>query len=176
MRAHRESAFARGFWNGFCSPMLLFDTAGFETESRLPTKYFATDWKRAIDAILGRLPFAEKADSLPARVKGEPALRWTETLPVSTSLEGLERMVPGAADRVLKMLEEEHVVRLDRRRSLGRESIRGHWMGFALVIVSIAAGVATAFVHSPWQVSVAFVGVPLFGVVRTFVPRGRNAR
>ena len=179
MKTDLSGAFSRGFWNGFCSPMLLFDASGFETESRVPTKYLSTDWNRVIDAILGRrAPGTPGDSSLPSVVK-HPSQRWIDHLPSPQALQDLERVAQGAADRVMKIVEQEQLHRIERRRQVVefniRQAERGHWMGFALVIVSVAAGVTTAFMQCPWQVSVAFVSVPLLGAVRAFVPRGRSA-
>jgi len=138
MQVAGESAFARGFWNGVCSPFLLFSS---DSRDPLPVP------RR--DVSLVKLP-----DTLPS-------------LPPLRTLEEVERSVPGGADRVLRMIEEAH-------RAAFRESTHGHWMGFALVILAIAAGVATALMGCAWQVSVALVGLPLVGVVRAFLPQRKN--
>jgi hypothetical protein len=77
---------------------------------------------------------------------------------------------------LMKLFEQDHVDRLERRRLNFQKSGQALWMGFALVILSIAAGVATALQGCPWQVSVAFVSVPLLGVVRAFVPLRNSTR
>ena len=186
MKTDLSGAFSRGFWNGFCSPMLLFDASGFETESRVPTKYLSTDWNRVIDAILGRrAPGTPGDSSLPSVVK-HPSRRWIDHLPSSQAIDDLERVSQSSADRLMKLIAQEQLDRAERHRQAAelnrlnaefaiRQAERGHWMGFALVIVSVAAGVTTAFMQCPWQVSVAFVSVPLLGAVRAFVPRGKSA-
>jgi uncharacterized membrane protein len=165
MKSNLSGAFSRGFWNGFCSPMLLFDASGESAFSRGFWNGFCSPWRRS---------GGERKNALLLPAKPERSVRWIEGLPSANALEELERMVPGGANRLMKMIEQEHEVRMERRRYSVRESIYGHWMGFALVILSVVAGVTTAFMQCPWQVSVAFVSVPLLGVVRVFVPRGRS--
>jgi uncharacterized membrane protein len=155
MHSNLAGAFSRGFWNGFCSPMYLFD------------------------AILGRRSRDRQIDpARPSTLKRAPR-SWIENLPSPQALEELERVVQGGADRIMRMAEQEQLYRVERRRLRAEFSIkqaeRGRWMGFALVIVSVAAGVTTAFMQCPWQVPVAFVSVPLLGVVRAFVPLRRAA-
>ena len=83
---------------------------------------------------------------------------------------------PSNAQQLLKLIEQEHATRIECRRCVMREPVYPRWTGFALLILYLVAGSVTAFMQCPWQVSAAFFIVPGLGVVRAFVPRGKNAR
>lgn len=103
--------------------------------------------------------------------------QWTGPLPPPAALEKFDQLIPGGADRILSMAEQEQAHRIDcEKQALPlaiRESKRGQYMGVAVCLAAIAGAVIVALLGGPWQVAVALVGVPVLGAVQAFLP-GRN--
>lgn len=99
-------------------------------------------------------------------------------IPPPALLEGYERLVPGAADRILSMAETEaeHVRSLDRTALA--ESVaeikRGQWFAFVVAMTALAASVAAAALGYP-AVAGVVGGTTVVGLVTVFVV-GRQAR
>lgn len=51
---------------------------------------------------------------------------------------------------------------------------RGQWLGAAVAILCVLAAAFSAHLGAPWQVPVAFLGVPVLGIVKALV-NGRRA-
>lgn len=90
--------------------------------------------------------------------------------------------MPGAAERIFRMAEREQAHRIEQERTAVQASIagsmRGQWFGAAIAIAAVGGAIANVVLHGPWQATVALVGVPVLGIIRTFVhshdsnPRG----
>jgi uncharacterized membrane protein len=97
-------------------------------------------------------------------------------LPPPEHLEGYEKILPGAADRILSMAEKEqsHRHRWEREHLIwdGFISITGLVFGWVLSLALAAAAVYCAVIGQPW-VAGALVGVSTFGGVASLI-RGRQ--
>lgn len=121
---------------------------------------------------------------MPKLPKGQPTSLKVEhayqgPIPPPAVLEHLERVVPGAAERVLAMAEREqaeyhaHFQRVDElglntERDTHRENITALWMAFALCLFFSGCGtllVLRGFV----ELGVTMIGVTLVGVVGAFM-------
>lgn len=122
--------------------------------------------------------------------------RWRGPLPPPTELEKIEQIIPGAADRLLRMAEQdlqgalqmaekeqasriqaaekEQAHRIEDSRRGHEDSRRGQWLGWLLAAGALTAAVVVSLFHAPWQVSVALVGIPVLGAVQALI-RGRKA-
>lgn len=95
-------------------------------------------------------------------------------LPPPDVLRGYNDILPGAADRIIRMAEREgdhrrlYEQRELRRRS--REATIGQFLGFGLALALIGGAVYSASIGYPW-VATAMASVPLIGeVLKRFLP------
>lgn len=100
-------------------------------------------------------------------------------LPAPSELEHYERICPGAAHRIISVMEREQEHRHNRENSadaVSRDSgKRGQWLGGAVILAAIAGAVIDGVLHGPWQIGVALVSVPVLSGVEALI-RGRNDR
>lgn len=83
-------------------------------------------------------------------------------LPHPAILEGYEKTLPGAADRVLKMAEENASNRHDINHKIvdadNMRSGRGQILGFILSIFFVGAAIWCAYLDQPFPASILGVG------------------
>src|SRR5882724_4075469 len=105
------------------------------------------------------------------------AQQWTGPLPPPAALEQFERVIPGGAERILRMaeLEQAHRIEQDHKGLVAEidDSKRGQWFGSIVAFSAIAGAVINSVLGGPWQASVALVGVPILGAVQAFI-QGRD--
>ena len=68
----------------------------------------------------------------------------------------------GAADRLLRMAEEEQTHRFV-------DSKRGQYLGWSLAVGAVIVAAVVSLCRGPWQVSVALVGIPVLGAVQALI-------
>ncbi|HET9105796.1 MAG TPA: DUF2335 domain-containing protein [Steroidobacteraceae bacterium] len=99
-------------------------------------------------------------------------------LPAPAELEHYDRIVPGMAERILRLTEQERAHREEQERNALAANIanagRGQWLGGITILAAIVGAVVIVALHGPWQAAVALVGVPLLGAVQALI-RGRDA-
>lgn len=98
-------------------------------------------------------------------------------LPSFETLDGYEQTLPGAADRVFKMAEnqQEHRIGMEKmvvRRQLN-QSGTGQWMAFILAVLFLASGVYLGLEGHDWLAG-GIVGSTLIGLVTVFI-RGKSS-
>jgi hypothetical protein len=81
-----------------------------------------------------------------------------ERLPPA-ELEKIDQIIPGGADRLLRMAEKEQTHRIG-------DAKRGQYLGWSLAAGAVIAAAAVSLCRGPWQVSVALVGIPVLGAVQ----------
>lgn len=100
---------------------------------------------------------------------------WSGPLPPPDALRGFDAVIPGSAERILKMAETEQNHRLDmEQRGLTAEisdTRRGQFLGALIAVVALGAAAYSAAIGAHWSVSVALVGIPLMGVVKAIIDR-----
>lgn len=89
-------------------------------------------------------------------------------LPPPSELEKIDQIIPGGADRLLRMAEKEQAHRIE-------DAKRGQYLGWSLAAGAVVAAAAVSLCHGPWQVSVALVGIPVLGAVHALI-QGRKEK
>jgi uncharacterized membrane protein len=101
--------------------------------------------------------------------------QWQGPLPSPVALEQFNQIVPGGAERIFKMVEEEQAHRIKHEQTKLEASAgdfkRGSWMGWTLALTCVGGAIYTAYIGAHPTVSVALVSVPIMGVVLKFLKR-----
>lgn len=110
-------------------------------------------------------------------------------LPPPDSLKQYEQILPGIAERIVAMAEQEQKTRLELMRSeakqketlleiTNRESqaatkavVRGQWLGFSVVVVCVACATVCAFCGMDWWIVCSFLGLLTASLLSVFIPR-----
>lgn len=105
-----------------------------------------------------------------ARRRGGP-------LPPPADLEHYEQICPGAADRILKVMEREQAHRQElTQRVIDVEALnakRALPIGGAVALLAVCGATAVGLFGS-WEAAVALVGIPLMAIVRAFIAPSRK--
>jgi len=96
------------------------------------------------------------------------AAHWSGPLPPPAELERIDQIIPGGADRLLRMAEKEQIHRIE-------DAKRGQYLGWSLAAGAVVAAAVVSLCHGPWQVSVALVGIPVLGAVQALI-QGRKEK
>ncbi|WP_161936792.1 DUF2335 domain-containing protein [Tepidimonas taiwanensis] len=110
--------------------------------------------------------------------------QWLGPVPPPAALEGFERIVPGAAARILQMAEDEqrhrHAIeaasmhtKQETVRITARDNLLGMVLGFLALAASLGAAIWSVAIGAPWQVSVALISLPVMIVAAELVRRKR---
>jgi len=79
---------------------------------------------------------------------------YSSPLPPAAELERLERLAPGAAGRILGMVESQQQHRFDLEKTVVPEQInqaaRGQWFAFALGAIGVIGGMTMGFLGQSW--------------------------
>ena len=93
---------------------------------------------------------------------------WIGPLPDPVTMEQYERLVPGASERFMGMLENE----IGHRQVMDhRESRRQDWgiaAAFIIVILIVAAGVGLIYLGHGWA-GAAVIGINVVGLAAVFI-------
>ena len=81
----------------------------------------------------------------------------------------LHEIIPGGADRLLRMAEKEQAHRIE-------DAKRGQYLGWSLAAGAVVATAVVSLCQGPWQVSVALVGIPVLGAVHALIQGRREKR
>jgi uncharacterized membrane protein len=115
---------------------------------------------------------------------------WSGPLPPPAELEQIDRIIPGGADRLLRMAETKLEKELDMaEKKLGKEldmaererphrvedTKRGQYLGWSLAMGAVITAAVVSLCHGAWQVSVALVGIPVLGAVQALI-QGRKEK
>lgn len=83
-------------------------------------------------------------------------------LPPPKTLEGYEQILPGAADRIIKMAEQNANNRLNLDNKIVEADIKrsnkGQYLGFILSVLFIGAAILCAYLDQPFPASVLGIG------------------
>ena len=93
-------------------------------------------------------------------------------LPSPKHLEQYNKIVPGAANRIIEMAEKEqahqHEWNNKSLRLASRQTARGQWMAFILSLVLVAVAVWTIFAGHPTVGGIIF-GTTVVGLAAAFI-------
>lgn len=100
-------------------------------------------------------------------------------IPDPMTLEGYNRIVPGAADRIIRMAEEQsaHRQRIEAIaiKSRARDSLIGIISGLIIALVTIAAGTFIIYIGKVWSGTI-IGSAGLVGLVSVFIYGTRSNR
>lgn len=100
-------------------------------------------------------------------------------IPDPMTLEGYERIVPGAADRIIKMAEEQAAHRKNIEtiavKSRARDSLIGIISGLVIAIFTLCAGTFIIYLGKVWSGTI-LGSAGLVGLVSVFVYGTRSNR
>jgi hypothetical protein len=169
-----------GFLRGLNSAAEVFAPYSGESE-RSVLEQMRSDWNRlgqdlrvALGAALAsashdvseQRPAVSRGPIFPAA--GIISAHWSGPLPPPAELEKIDQIIPGGADRLLRMTEKEQIHRID-------DAKRGQYLGWSLAAGAVLAAAVVSLFHGPWQVSVALVGIPVLGAVQALI-QGRREK
>lgn len=99
--------------------------------------------------------------------------QWAGPIPPPAALEHFEQVLPGGADRIVRMAEQEQSHRIECEKvqmtAMIADTRRGQFLGAVVAILALLGAVLNSYLGGPWQVSMALVGVPIAGVVRALI-------
>lgn len=98
--------------------------------------------------------------------------QWQGPLPPPGALREFDDVLPGSAERIVRMVELEQAERHQHEQKRLDAAIRsqglGKWMGFGLGVLCVVAAVASAWLGAHPTVSIAIVSVPVMATIRAF--------
>ena len=93
-------------------------------------------------------------------------------IPAASELQKYEGVLPGSADRILRMAEDESRHRIDWERTAldagVADSRRGQYLGFSVCLALVVGAVVCAALNQQ-VIGAALVGASALGVVTAFV-------
>jgi uncharacterized membrane protein len=200
---HSRNDFYVGFVRGLNSVAEVFAPYRGAYEGS-PGERLRSDWadggedmKNALGVAFAKIaPGSSKRQLAQAHRLRPPVTRfvsahWRGPLPPPTELEKIEQTIPGGADRLLRIAEQdlelalriaeqdlqitekEQAHRFEDLRRRYEDSRRGQWLGWSLAAGALTAAAVVSLFHAPWQASVALVGIPMLGAVQALI-QGRK--
>jgi Predicted membrane protein (DUF2335) len=166
--------FGVGFLRGLNSAVEVFAPYSGESECSLLGQ-MRSDWSRLGEDLRSALGVAlasisrDISEPRPAERRGPTrpitgiiSTHWSGPLPPPAELEKIDQIIPGGADRLLRMAEKEQTHRIE-------DTKRGQYFGWSLAAGAVIAAAVVSLCHGPWQVSVALVGIPVLGSVQALL-------
>lgn len=121
--------------------------------------------------------------------------RFEGPIPPPAVLQGYEQILPGAAERILRMAEQQaahrHSLELksinanisgaDRQLELADKQLKavyasdklGQWLGFAVSMCCLGGGIYLGVIGQPWLAGV-LVSLPIASVIKAFRDQGQQ--
>jgi len=131
-----------------------------------------SDW-RAIggdfEVAIGKVQAEVNAPS-----KIEHSVSWQGPLPPPQTLQKFDAIVPGSAERIIRMAEQEQAHRHRMEESVVRAHRRGQWMGFCVALVALSGAIVAIVRGAHWSVPVALAGPPIAVIVASLIGKRSN--
>ena len=173
--------FGVGFLRGLNSVSEVFAPYSSEHECSL-LDGMRSDWSRlgqdlktALGAALASTS-PDVSEHRPAESHGQsrptPSIisaHWSGPLPPPAVLEKIDQIIPGGADRLLRMAEKEQSMAEKEQTHRIVDSKRGQYLGWSLAAGAVIVAAVVSLCRGPWQVSVALVGIPVLGAVQALI-------
>lgn len=106
------------------------------------------------------------------------ARMWSGILPRPEDFAKFGEVVPDAPERLLRMaeLEQQHRISIEAKiiPENQKAGSRGQWLGAGISALALILAAWSSYLGSPWQLSIALVGVPVLSVARSLVMAYRN--
>src|SRR5882762_6785714 len=130
----------------------------------LAHNYFGVGFLRGLNSVAEVFaPYRPPESHGPTRpITSVISAHWSGPLPPPAELEKIDQIIPGGADRLLRMAEKEQSHRIE-------DAKRGQYLGWSLAAGAVIAAAVVSLCHGPWQVSVALVGIPVLGAVQALI-------
>jgi uncharacterized membrane protein len=97
--------------------------------------------------------------------------QWSGPLPPPGALQQFNEIIPNGAERIMSMVEQEQAHRLAHENARQEGEInatrRGHYIGGAITLLSIAAAVGGGYLGVHPAICVAVVGLPIATVIKS---------
>ncbi|MDR2012555.1 MAG: DUF2335 domain-containing protein [Rhodanobacter sp.] len=109
-------------------------------------------------------------------------------LPDPATLERYDRILPGAAERIIVMAEQEQRHRMDmdakaleddqayraavleshkeNAAAMFRSDMLGQWMGGGIAVACVAGAIYSVELHAQWPVIAAFLSLPVAAIIK----------
>ena len=94
----------------------------------------------AVAEIIRATSISEDPETVAALVQVVAERSWSGPLPAPEALDGYERIVPGAADRIITMAEKEQADRHEMGNGDQLVTKRGQWLAAAICVVFASVG------------------------------------
>ncbi len=120
----------------------------------------------------------KNAENPQGRVVSQAAA-WSGPLPPPSIMEGYERILPGAVERIMTMAESEsqHRHRMDElcaqehiaaRKDLNKTNRNGQYFAFTIVAVATLGAFYSVTIKADFRIVGLFLGLPLGMIVTAF--------
>jgi uncharacterized membrane protein len=97
---------------------------------------------------------------------------WQGQYPPPDAVERYDKVLPGAFDRIVRMVEQLQAAQIDTARRaqeyLRADTRRGHWLGWSIAILAMGAALAALWLGNAW-VAGLFVGIPVMTIARALI-------
>ena len=104
--------------------------------------------------------------------------QWKAPLPPPELLAQYNQCIPGGAERVLKMIEDEQAHRINYENELlqimSKDTKRGQWLGFGIAACAMLAAAVGSWLGMDYKVSIALVSLPVLGIIKSIVESRSN--
>lgn len=132
----------------------------------LARNYFGVGFLRGLNSVAE--VFAPYSSGHARSLLGQMRSDWSGALPPPAELDRIDRIIPGGADRLLRMAEKEQTHHIE-------DANRGQYLGRSLAAGAVIAAAVVSLCQGSWQVSVALVGIPVLGAVQALI-QGRKEK
>jgi uncharacterized membrane protein len=140
-------------------------------EKKLPPSPASMNQEVAKQELAKLEPNKEKRDKIISLVT-QFSYRYSGPLPAPNDLEKYNNIVPGLAERIVKMVENQNTHRIETEDSVIKsqlaESKRGQYIGFIIAVMCIGATILLAL-NNHDSVAVVLGGTTILGLVTVFV-------
>lgn len=108
------------------------------------------------------------------QVKVAEAIIYRGPIPPPETLSRFETVVPGAAERILRMAEKEQDMNIKAKKDTHNEHLTALWMAFTICI-GFAAGGTILVLNGHEGIGAAMVGAELLGIVSSFLKHKKES-
>jgi uncharacterized membrane protein len=105
--------------------------------------------------------------------------QWSGPLPPPAALDQFNQIIPGGAERILAMVEQEQTHRITHNTQALLAQIndtkRGQILGSLISLLAVGGSIFSVYIGAHPTVSIALVSIPVVAMVEAVV-RGRNSK
>ena len=109
----------------------------------------------------------------PAQTILQTPQQWSGPLPHPTALARFNAIIPNGAERIMVMVEQEQIHRLQHGNTVLEATIsdtkRAHYLGGLISVLALISSLYAAMIGAHPTVSIALVSIPIASIVRAFL-------